>query len=321
MSKATDMLELYLRFMTGAHLTKHKIGEIIGKKSERTVQRYIADLNTFFKSQKETEQFEITLSQNYYVLKKNNSFNFEKEQILAILKILISSRGLSIDEIQQVINNLMKNISDNDRKIVKKAIQSELTNYKSMNHGDLLLQKIWELNHLIQQGKIIQFEYFNSLNKGKIHTIQPMYITYSELYFYLVGVNENKQVLIFRVDRIQEFETKKGKFNIPSSPYIREGELKKRIYFMYGGDWKKVTFEFTGGIIEAVLDRFPTAQLIKKDYKNNSFPIEIEVVGDGILMWLLSQGSKVKVISPNSLKMKHINELKRMLDNYEKDKN
>lgn len=85
---------------------------------------------------------------------------------------------------------------------------------------------------------------------------------------------------------------------------------------MYGGEWKKVVFEFNGGIIESVLDRFPTAKLIKKDYINNRFTVEIEVIGDGILMWFLSQGARVKVLSPIDLKQKHINEVEKIIENY-----
>ena len=102
------------------------------------------------------------------------------------------------------------------------------------------------------------------------------------------------------------------KFNVPNSPYIREGALKQRIYFMYGGHWKKVRFEFNDGIIESVLD-VPNCSIIEKDYTNNRFVVEIEVIGDGILMWLLSQGSRIKVLSPNSLKEKHI---EKILGNY-----
>ena len=34
------------------------------------------------------------------------------------------------------------------------------------------------------------------MNRGRIHKIKPMYITYSELYFYLVGINKKEQVII-----------------------------------------------------------------------------------------------------------------------------
>ncbi|WP_262556093.1 WYL domain-containing protein [Staphylococcus simulans] len=63
-----------------------------------------------------------------------------------------------------------------------------------------------------------------------------------------------------------------------------------------------------------MIDRFPTAKLIKSDYTNNRFTVEIEVMGDdGILMWLFSQGSKVKVLEPKSLKEKYVKELQKMM--------
>ena len=322
MTKATDVLDLYLKFMAGQRLTKLEIKDILENKSERTVQRYIADLNTFFEGK--NKKIVMNQTDKKYELIRNDHASFDKEQLLAILKILIASRGLSKEEIQHVIIRLKQQVSDENYKIIEKAIKSEMIHYVPMNHGEPLFHKLWKLNELIQQEKIIEFEYFNAMNRGRIHNIKPMYITYSELYFYLVGINEKEQVIIFRVDRIQEFKVTddkfkvtEDKFKVPHSPYIREGELKKRIYFMYGGEWKKVVFEFNGGIIESVLDRFPTAKLIKKDYIHNRFTVEIEVIGDGILMWFLSQGSRVKVLSPTDLKQKHINEVKKIIENYE----
>lgn len=324
MTKATDVLDLYLKFMAGQRLTKLEIKDILENKSERTVQRYIADLNTFFKDKNKNKKIVMNQADKKYELIRGDHVSFDKEQLLAILKILIASRGLSKEEIQHVIIRLKQQVSDENYKIIEKAIKSEMIHYVPMNHGEPLFHKLWELNELIQQEKTIEFEYFNAMNRGRIHNIKPMYITYSELYFYLVGINEKEQVIIFRVDRIQEFKVTddkfkvtEDKFKVPHSPYIREGELKKRIYFMYGGEWKKVVFEFNGGIIESVLDRFPTAKLIKKDYIHNRFTVEIEVIGDGILMWFLSQGSRVKVLSPIDLKQKHINEVKKIIENYE----
>jgi predicted DNA-binding transcriptional regulator YafY len=61
----------------------------------------------------------------------------------------------------------------------------------------------------------------------------------------------------------------------------------------------KIVFEFTGPSVQAILDRLPTAKVI--DVRDGKNVIEAEVYGDGIKMFLLSQGSWVKVISPKSL--------------------
>lgn len=60
---------------------------------------------------------------------------------------------------------------------------------------------------------------------------------------------------------------------------------------------RTIRFEFSGPSVQAVLDKLPTAKIIER-LGGNRFLIEAEVYGDGIKMWLLSQGTWVKVISP-----------------------
>lgn len=62
---------------------------------------------------------------------------------------------------------------------------------------------------------------------------------------------------------------------------------------MYPGELKRVTFEFSGPSIEAVLDRLPTAEVLKQE--NGVYTIKVEAYGDGIYMWLRSQGDWVKI--------------------------
>ena len=63
---------------------------------------------------------------------------------------------------------------------------------------------------------------------------------------------------------------------------------------MYEGKLIKVKFEYTGYAVEVVLDRLPTAKIISKE--NGKYVISAEVFGDGIDMWLRSQGDRIMVI-------------------------
>ena len=74
-----------------------------------------------------------------------------------------------------------------------------------------------------------------------------------------------------------------------------DGEFRKRIQFMYAGDLRHVTFDYSGASVEAVLDRLPTARIISQ--KDGVYRITAEVYGSGIDMWLRSQGSVVKVVN------------------------
>ncbi|ATF30446.1 helix-turn-helix transcriptional regulator [Staphylococcus simulans] len=318
MAKSTQLLELYLRFLDGEQLSKSTMSKYFDNKSDRTIQRYISTLNQFINNFEATEHLRIKYDYKANVFKMVNvgSQKIDKKQVLATIKILMASRGLTKEEIIRTVSHLTERLISEDRHLIEQTIRSEMVNYKPMTHEVPLLDLIWDINALIHKGKTISFLYANAMNKTRRHLAKPMYLTFSELYFYLVAVNEKEQVIIFRLDRILDYETADKQINSPSSPYYKEGELKQRIYFMYSGEWKRVGFEFNNGIIESVMDRFPTAKLIKKDYENNHFEVEIEVIGNGIVMWLLSQGSKVKILYPQEVKDYYLDELHKMIGQY-----
>ena len=135
---------------------------------------------------------------------------------------------------------------------------------------------------------------------------KPVAILFSEYYFYLTAfiddkeVQENFDVLndafptIYRLDRIKKLKLLDEKFHIPYSSRFEEGEFRKRIQFMYGGKLQKVKFEYRGTDVDAVLDRLPTARIIREE--GGRYVIEAEVFGKGIEMWLRSQGEVVSLL-------------------------
>ena len=64
---------------------------------------------------------------------------------------------------------------------------------------------------------------------------------------------------------------------------------------MYGGRLERIKFKYTGPSIEAVLDRLPTAKVLRVTEKG--WLIEAEVFGTGIQMWIRSQGDYIKIIN------------------------
>ena len=61
---------------------------------------------------------------------------------------------------------------------------------------------------------------------------------------------------------------------------------------MYGGELQTIRFEYTGPSLESVLDRLPTAKVLRVTEKG--WLIEAEVFGTGIDMWVRSQGDYIK---------------------------
>ena len=157
--------------------------------------------------------------------------------------------------------------------------------------------------------------------------LKPVGIIFSEYYFYLIAYMEelkpnaldynhvkDDHLRIFRIDRFNDYKVINRNFYVPYSNRFEEGEFRKRIQFMYLGELLRVKFEFYGPRIEPVLDRLPTATIIEQDF--NKFVVEAEVYGRGIDMWLRSQGSTVKVLSPSSLVDEMKKEAQRVLELY-----
>ena len=84
---------------------------------------------------------------------------------------------------------------------------------------------------------------------------------------------------------------------------------------MYPGKLMKLEMKFYSKNTEAVLDRLPTAKIIEQ--RDDYALIEAEVYGKGIIMWLLSQGPKVEVVKPDSLREEMKKQLQEMLGRYE----
>jgi hypothetical protein len=65
---------------------------------------------------------------------------------------------------------------------------------------------------------------------------------------------------------------------------------------MYTGRLKRVRFIYKGASVEAILDKLPTAEIVRTN-EDGSFLITAESYGDGIDMWLKSQGEWIEIIN------------------------
>ena len=137
--------------------------------------------------------------------------------------------------------------------------------------------------------------------------MKPVGILFSEFYFYLIafidsGDSEefNKTIkdyaypAVYRIDRIQRLKITEEHFPVLYENRFEEGEFRKRVQFMWPGKLQKMKFYVQDKSLEAVLDRLPTAKVIKQDKKG--YLVEAEAYGEGINMWLRSQGELLELV-------------------------
>lgn len=229
-------------------------------------------------------------------------------EVLALCKILLDSRAFTKTEMTQMLDRLISCcVPETNQRMLKELIRNEEFHYVEPKHRTVFMDKLWELGTAINGCRCIEIEYTRSKDKITVtRKLRPVAVMFSEFYFYLTAfiddekVQENFKVLndafptIYRLDRIKKLTVLDERFHIPYSTRFEEGEFRKRIQFMYGGKLQKVKFRYSGYDIDAVLDRLPTAKVLSEE--DGVYTVEAEVFGQGIDMWMRSQGSFVERI-------------------------
>ena len=282
------------------------------------MQRDIDDIRNYFYDNIETmgrKDVVYRRDKRGYCIENMDIDVIKREDVLVIMKILLESRAFCKSELNHLVRSILRQVNNEQRKIIKDIIGNELLNYAPLNHNQFLLSKIWELSEFIRYYEKIEITYVKTNNSEVKREVKPVAIIFSEYYFYLIAYfNDFKLPTIFRVDRIKDYHRVNEKFYISNRNRFEDGEFRKRIQFMYSGKLQKIKFEFWGNSLEAVLDRIPTAKVINK--YDDRYLIEAEVYGDGIIKWILSQGSNIKVLAPLEIREKLISEAKNISEIY-----
>ena len=309
--KIARILGIYTKLMNGGIVNKAEEARQYGV-NERSIQRDINDIREYFEN--ETADIGFINSVTYdrsakgYRLEQLYKTRLSNSEILAVCKILLDSRAFTKKEMLLLLDKLVECcVPQTNQKVVMDLISNEEFHYVEPRHHTVFIDKLWTLGQAIRASQYIEIDYMRTKDKKIVRRkLKPVAILFSEYYFYLTAfiddkeVQENFDVLndafptIYRLDRIKKLKLLDEKFHISYSSRFEEGEFRKRIQFMYGGKLQKVKFEYSGTDVDAVLDRLPTARIIKEE--DGKYVIEAEVFGKGIEMWLRSQGENVKIM-------------------------
>lgn len=311
-SKNNRILDLYMRLCEGKVINKTEEATRFGV-DERSIQRDIDDIRAFLSeksisSDGETRTIEYSRKEKGYILNGAEGTLMNNPEILAVSKVLLASRAFPKEDIEVILNKLISGcVPPKNKSLVTELIRNEEFHYVEPRHHISCQEIMWEIGQAIHNHQYIEIKY-QGIQGSTIKTrkLKPLAIMFSEYYFYLTAfiddksVRENFNVIndafptIYRIDRIQSLKVLKEKYHVPYRNRFEEGEFRKRIQFMYGGKLRHVRFKYTGYSVEAVLDRLPTA--IIESETNGEYIISAEVFGNGIDMWIRSQGDIIEII-------------------------
>lgn len=326
-AKSSRVLELYHMLVSGRVVNKQDMAERYGVDA-RSIQRDLETIRAFLSDQvvqqggTHTIEYDVREKGYRYVSKDNAQLT--GGEMLAVCKILLESRAFSKDDVACLLKRITNMaVSPGEKKTIEKCIANELYNYISPAHPSFNTEFLWAIEQAITNQSVLKITYTRLKNQETVkRKIWPVGILFSEYYFYLMALNPDKREdfdktddpypTIYRIDRIKDVQVLDEHYSIPSKDRFKEGEYKNRVQYMFGGELQHIEFKYYGPSIEAVLDRLPMANVISEE--NGVYTVRAETFGQGILMWLLSQGSKVQVLGPEHIKTAWINEVLHIIE-------
>ena len=308
--KHSRVLTIYKMLSDGEIINKAEAAYLFNV-NERSIQRDIDDIRCFLSDNtadgdKYQELVYSKELKGYHLVRRDSSV-MSNSEIFAVCKILLESRAFTKNEMTPIIDKLLLCcIPPKNMQKVKDLISNEIFHYTELNHHKDFIDSMWKMGEAVHKHLCMKIIYAKQDDSVVERIIEPVGIMFSEFYFYLTAFIENIDretefrnkddifPTIYRIDRIQSFEVLDRHFDIPYRDRFEEGEFRKRIQFMYGGRLRRIKILYKGKNVDSVLDRLPTAKII--EHRSDGYVISAEVFGDGVDMWLRSQGDLVEIL-------------------------
>lgn len=302
-TRQSRVLEIFFRGLRGEDLSVQHLANEYGV-STKSITRSINDLKAFLSDHRDlVGDTELSYSHQDKCYRLHLAEFLSSKELFALMEVIIGSRAFSKAELLEITRKLKHFTTPTDRQTLTELVRKELYHYPEVRHDcDSIQDRLWQLVGCIENKQEISISYYRMDRSLNTYRLRPASVLFMDYYFYLIAFKvegDPEEPRYFRIDRIKELTIHRKRSNPDESPTFDEGLLRRRSLFMWPGKLRTIRFEFTGPSVQAVLDKLPTAKII--DHENGKYLIEAEVYGDGIKMWLLSQGAWVKVVEPDEL--------------------
>lgn len=317
-TKRDRILEIFFRSLRGEALSVRALADEYGV-SAKSISRDIAELKAFLADHRElVGNAELAYSN------RNKSYHLfvdeflSSKELFALIEVLIGARAFSKEELLTLTDKLRRLTTSTDKAKLNELIRKEIYHYPEVKHDcESVQDTLWQLIGCISDKREISVEYYRTDRQYREHRLRPASVLFTDYYFYLIAFKTDEdgdKPYYFRVDRIKHIVEHRKTFTGADAPEFDEGLLRRRSLFMWPGDLRTIRFEFSGPSVQAALDKLPTARILERT--DGKYLVEAEVYGDGIKMWLLSQGSWVKVVAPEEFVAEMKDEIEKMRRNY-----
>lgn len=312
-------LHLALRLLPGSNVSSEQWASE-NKIDIRTVQRDIIKLREAIQS----ENFPVEIHKNsitkHISLSRKNTF--DSPAALTLAKLVLASRAFNKDEMEQLIVSILGMMSTDEADQIRTTLRNEQIAYTPVTHHKDLINLIWDISGYIDAKQTIAFTYTNAQGRQKKLFGLPTGLLFDTYYFYVIihfqaTDHHAERDAYYRLDRFDSIEPESRHIAYPYGERLEEGAIRQTNNLMQIGKTIQVEFDYTG-LVSAALDKFPNAKIKRDGTADTPTRIRIPAVTDaGFKMWALSQGARVTVVSPPSLRNAMMQEINQMLTQYQ----
>lgn len=259
--------------------------------------------------------------------RSNSYFVGERAFQLPELKLLVDAVEASKFITGRKTLELIKKLEGCTSKYHAKSLHRQvIVKDRIKNMHESIYYNVDKLHQAIADKKQISFKYMEwtidkdeKFRKDGVRYIEnPCSLCWDNDNYYLITFNsKHKKNLHYRVDRMADVTV----LNAPCEDCEENKSFDvvshaQKHFGMYGGEETNVELQFEKSLAGVVIDRFGKDIAIKKADENN-FIISVDIAVSPVFFgWLVSLGSKVKVLGPSWVKRELEKNCKKILNYY-----
>ena len=242
-------------------------------------------------------------------------------EVKLLIDAVNSSRFITKKKSVELQDKLLRFVSCYEAEGLKRNISVE---HRVKRDNEQIYRIIDAVNNAINQGKKISFRYFKYdtnkrpklRNGGEPYVFSPHQLVWNGDFYYVVGVNEDGEVRIFRLDRM---EGRPQILDALAKGLPRGFSMSKFLnttFRMFGTGFTTVTLLCDNDVVDSILDRFGKSveiQPVDETHFRNSedivpvgpdrFRIVVDVAVSNVFYgWVFGFGGKVKIEGPEEVK-------------------
>jgi len=241
-----------------------------------------------------------TKTTNYFVASRD----FELPELKLLVDSVQASKFITHKKSLELISKIEKLTSRHNARQLQRQVF--VTN-RVKTFNERIYYNVDKIHEAIAENKQITFKYFGlDVNKkkvygkdGNLYHESPVSLTWDDENYYLITYKEKYDSYVhYRVDKMENIELSEEDRVLSEKPFDLS-IYSKSMFQMYSGEETDVTIQFENELVGVVYDRFGVdVPIIKTD--ETHFICNVKVaVSPHFLSWIISFGSRAKIVSPN----------------------